>query len=547
MKNKNQPKPLAAQNPTSSFPAGPVSRPPAAAPPPAASAARATSRWLSVFLAAVVGAALGAMLMSARNAGNLRKLAEELRAEWLQSAERRAERAYAAKDAAAAGALLDLVDALEAQLQRSPASATATRQKLLIAHGRLALLYREAGRPQDFQRHLAAALALAPWAHAAITDEKSLLAFVSQQTATQGSGSGGGSSIDGGMTGGAGPGFAGAPSSTQSATLPDAQPPGKGNVMFNDAGARADVPKADVFDFGSGDFSWVGFFKSITLPYDHHVLIASHPDQPKFYLDFSDEDVRIVVDGQNPLVLPHRSNAFDGNWHSILVKRQGGTVHAYFDGRHIGSGRRDGSSGINHGWTFGHLNQDNDAQTLIGSIRDLSFWNRALSDAEIVELAKGKPLRGNEPGLVALWRLDEGEGNSFLDTVGARHGTLNGNFSWDRDANRETKMARELAERNRPFEQTYSAWRTKIESLRGEPIISFTELPEYRAFVALGRPALDGIQRKLAEGKGLDFLLAEAAIEIAGWRKDEFPGGDLVERGRRVLERLRKFPKSQRQ
>jgi hypothetical protein len=556
MKNKSRPQPQQPTNPQQM--ATQHGRAESASSPRGDSAKPSRSQGLPIFLMLVIGVLVGALLMSLRSGGgggddDGQKIAAELRADVVRIAERRAERLYLARESAAMNALRDFQEILEDHLARGYGNGSVLRRKLLVTHGRLAVLLRDLGEAEEVKKQVAAAVAMAATiSEGRVTDERSLFAFIGEVDS---------GNTMGGAVSNVGAGNVpippvqtvkipsdGAPSANGSLgnrnVPPDLTPPKqKGDLVFGDATARADVAASDVFDFGAGDFTWVGFFKCITPPYDHHVLVMGHPDQPKFYLDIAESDLRISLGGGNNLLIPFQADVFDGNWHSFAVKREGGIVHAFLDGKPIGSGKREGIWGVNHGWTFGHLNQENDAQTLIGAIKNFSYWNRALSLREIADIAQGKTLRGNEPGLVAHWPMDDGEGATFREVVAGRHGTLKGNFKWDRDPDRDTKLARQLAERLRPFNEAYAAWRKKVEELRGEPIASFVELPEYRAIVELGKPALDGLQRKLAEGKGLDFLLADAVIEIAGWNRDQIPATDLKERGRIVLQRLRKFPK----
>lgn len=547
MKNKNRPKaPPPGNSPPPSPPPRETRTENAATPAP-----NSKSGGLTIFLALAVGVLCGALVMALRGSSGdsedaVKKMATELRAEVVRTAERRAERLYLARESSATGALRDLAEILDDHLQHGFGGATELRRKLIVTHGRLALLARDLGEKEEVRRRVATAVAIAAAiGEGRVTGEESLFAFIGDVDSGKLSGSQP-SSVNSSALTAAGIISSTPPTRFSAPRLPE--PKSKGNLVFADATARADVGVDDVFDYGAGDFTWAGFFQSITPPYDHHVLITGHPENPLFYADFADNSLRIALGGvgsSKNLLIPFKADIFDGNWHSFVITRESGVIRAFLDGALIGAGKREGAGGVNHGWTFGHLNQDNDAQTLIGSIKNFSYWNRALTPREAGELAKGKILQGNEPGLVAYWPLDDGDGATFREIVAGRNGNLRGNFKWDRDADRDAKLARQLAERLRPFNDAYAAWHKKVEELRGEPIVTFVELPEYRAIVALGAPALDGLQRKLAENKGLDFLLADAAIEIAGWNREQFPATDLKERSRMVLERLKKFPKHQ--
>lgn len=61
-----------------------------------------------------------------------------------------------------------------------------------------------------------------------------------------------------------------------------------------------------------------------------------------------------------------------------------------------------------------------------GWIDEIRIWNRALSETEINNYMN-KKLKGNEPGLVAYYRCDEGYSNTLIDsTPNENHGTIYG-------------------------------------------------------------------------------------------------------------------------
>ena len=90
------------------------------------------------------------------------------------------------------------------------------------------------------------------------------------------------------------------------------------------------------------------------------------------------------------------------------------------------------------------------------------------------------------------------------------------------------------------FESLYSAWHQECEKISfSSNTYDYIGLPSYRKIVAIGKPALPSLERKMAEDKGLDFMLAFAAVEICGWDRQEFRGGSEQEFRDRVLRKLR--------
>jgi len=90
------------------------------------------------------------------------------------------------------------------------------------------------------------------------------------------------------------------------------------------------------------------------------------------------------------------------------------------------------------------------------------------------------------------------------------------------------------------FERLYSSWQQECETIRfSSNTYDYIRLPSYREIVGMGKPALPSLERKMVENKGLDFMLAFAAVEICGWDRQEFRGGSEQEFRDRVLQKLR--------
>ena len=69
------------------------------------------------------------------------------------------------------------------------------------------------------------------------------------------------------------------------------------------------------------------------------------------------------------------------------------------------------------------------------------------------------------------------------------------------------------------FERLYSAWHHDLET-EGDGSDNVTwevGRPSFRNIVAMGKPALPYLKRKLEEDKDSDALLAFAVVEICGW------------------------------
>jgi len=126
------------------------------------------------------------------------------------------------------------------------------------------------------------------------------------------------------------------------------------------------------------------------------------------------------------------SLADDGNWHHLAMTwkqdAKNGFV-SYLDGRVVE--RRDSSNTplpkLNAALILGGEKGKSFAR---GTLDEIRIWNRARSQAEL-KADQHRRLIGYEDGLIAYWRLDEGQGKIIHDqTDNAYHGTLQGKGSW---------------------------------------------------------------------------------------------------------------------
>lgn len=129
--------------------------------------------------------------------------------------------------------------------------------------------------------------------------------------------------------------------------------------------------------------------------------------------------------------------ATDGNWHHVAMTWQQGSRNgfvSYLDGRVVV--RRD-SADVPLPKLTGAvcLGGAKGKPLMEGSLDELRIWKRARSQAEL-KADQHRRLIGYEDGLIAYWRLDEGQGKIIHDqTDNAYHGTLQGKGSWvDSDA-----------------------------------------------------------------------------------------------------------------
>ncbi|GAA6617364.1 patatin-like phospholipase family protein [Scytonema sp. NUACC26] len=119
-----------------------------------------------------------------------------------------------------------------------------------------------------------------------------------------------------------------------------------------------------------------------------------------------------------------------GQWHFFAIVFHQGQLTIYLDEHeYTGSLRGASLNKATSSVTLGATLHNNIYFT--GQIANISVWNYACSPAEI-QRQRYEPLVGNEEGLVAYWRLNEGEGTTVRDqTANAHDGKLRGNPTWD--------------------------------------------------------------------------------------------------------------------
>lgn len=121
----------------------------------------------------------------------------------------------------------------------------------------------------------------------------------------------------------------------------------------------------------------------------------------------------------------------DGGWHHVamVVDASGGAL--YLNGTLIGSSAWTGSAGAPTSLEPLQIGRYHTSPLHFqGTIDEVTVWGRALSPAEL-QNGRNLPLAGNETGLVAYWRLDDGSSTTTSDSSGnGRHGTLLNSPVW---------------------------------------------------------------------------------------------------------------------
>ena len=151
-----------------------------------------------------------------------------------------------------------------------------------------------------------------------------------------------------------------------------------------------------------------------------------------FRLDNDDGDKCFRVytkDGGGNTVVTKIPNTSEDNWVHLTATFDKDTLRLYKGGS-LESSQKGSTSGYSHydiDFTIGR--RLNDADPFDGLISDLCIWNTVRTQTEIQD-NMNKRLNGDETGLVAYYKLDEGSGDTATDSAGSNDGTING-ASWE--------------------------------------------------------------------------------------------------------------------
>jgi hypothetical protein len=165
---------------------------------------------------------------------------------------------------------------------------------------------------------------------------------------------------------------------------------------------------------GTGDFTWEAWIKPDTTGTDQTFLSIGDL--------FNNEGgfFRVESTGVLGFSYPEASGATgstvltDGVFHHVAVVHSGGTLQLFVDGVAEGA-PISAPADLQPGDAFIGQNLFGSAE-FSGEIADVRVWDVARSETEIAD-AKDNRLDGDESGLLAYWKLDEGDGSAIEDSA----------------------------------------------------------------------------------------------------------------------------------
>jgi hypothetical protein len=111
-------------------------------------------------------------------------------------------------------------------------------------------------------------------------------------------------------------------------------------------------------------------------------------------------------------------------WNHVAITNDGKIARTYLNGVQLAEGPVEGNKLIvDAGTIVIGRSADAPAETFAGEIAEVRLWSGARSVDEIKTNAV-KRIAGNTANLVSLWRLNDIDGDTLVDTCGKNHGRL---------------------------------------------------------------------------------------------------------------------------
>ncbi|KAA3626443.1 MAG: LamG domain-containing protein [Bacteroidetes bacterium] len=224
------------------------------------------------------------------------------------------------------------------------------------------------------------------------------------------------------------------------------------SLLFNGESDYVNVDSNDLYNMGDNSFSYQFYFKindgsDITTTHYQMLLAKGASMEISDYGYFMDirknggfNRAHVIV-GSNSIKASALSSTIiqDDVWYNfaMVVNRQTDELKLYIDGLLEQSVSISDIGSLDNEWPvqIGRYKWEGSGNTdhfLNGHIDEITTWNYALSDEEILQFMLCPPV-GTESGLLAFWNMEEGTGVTTMDqSTNANTGILIGaNWSMD--------------------------------------------------------------------------------------------------------------------
>jgi hypothetical protein len=191
-----------------------------------------------------------------------------------------------------------------------------------------------------------------------------------------------------------------------------------------------------------------------------------------------------------------------GEWVHLALVESGFTAQVYVNGQFAGG------TSIGFGTIIGlplHLGSDGTSQFFRGEMDEVRIWSVARSATEI-RYNLSRALAGNEPGLIAYWRLNEGIGTTAADATTNRFdGTLSGP-GW---INSDVTLVNTIGSLGMAVDLT--ANRSNFVQVASAPSLVLTNQLTFEAWV---RPRTAQCNTILSRGDGTNVLSTDYIFQV---------------------------------
>ncbi len=153
---------------------------------------------------------------------------------------------------------------------------------------------------------------------------------------------------------------------------------------------------------------------------DHYWMLSTKDAGANTVLRF-----RLKTNGTTTTLIATIANLSENTWYHAAATYDGAAMKIFLDGTEIASTPKTGSLTTNPAigsWIGGNPPVANNRPWL-GAIDEVRIWNTARTQAEI-QANRSTELSGNEPGLQAYYKFNEGSGQTITDAAGSNNGVL---------------------------------------------------------------------------------------------------------------------------
>ena len=180
--------------------------------------------------------------------------------------------------------------------------------------------------------------------------------------------------------------------------------------------------------------SFTYWMKAVALDKGWNTVLSRGDDSWRSSRAGTENFMEAAVGGTSGNYLLGATLVDDDNWHHVGAVYDGATFSLYVDGKLDASEESTGSITVSSFPLYIGNNSDNMDRDWTGLIDEVTIYNRALSEGEVIYLAgeRSTPVDPGSRDLLAFWTCDEGEGAIVGDASGnGRDGTfVNGDPVW---------------------------------------------------------------------------------------------------------------------